>query len=61
MTLQSIYPWMQRLFAHYRIPAEELESLYRDCGSRPLGHLSAGIDREGRDFFTVYYENQPQQ
>ncbi|MGD8350446.1 MAG: hypothetical protein PVI79_14450 [Gammaproteobacteria bacterium] len=59
MTLQSIYPRVERLFEHYGIPATELERLYRDCASRPLGHLSAGIDREGRDFFTVYYENQP--
>ena len=59
MTMESIYPWMRRLFDHYRIPVAELESLFRECASRPLGHLSAGIDRQGRDFFTVYYENQP--
>jgi hypothetical protein len=41
---------------HYAIPDGQFEPLYDTIKSNRLGHLSGGIDREGRDFFTVYYE-----
>lgn len=60
MTLKSIYPSVAQLFHHYSITDAELDLLYSQVDSRPLGHMSGGVDRSGRDFFTVYYENQPQ-
>lgn len=60
MTLQSICRPVERLFQYFSIPNEELDHLYGKVGSRPLGHLSVGTDRSGKDFVTVYYENQPQ-
>ena len=59
-TLKSIYSPVAQLFRYYAINSEELDLLYDQAGSRPLGHLSGGIDRSGKDFFTVYYENQPE-
>jgi len=56
ITLKSIYSPVARLFRHYAIGNEELDLLYSQVDSRPLGHLSGGIDRAGKDFFTVYYE-----
>jgi hypothetical protein len=40
----------------YAIPDGQFEPLYDTIKANRLGHLSGGIDREGRDFFTVYYE-----
>ena len=60
MTLQSIRSSVAQLFRHYAISNAELDLLYSQLGSRPLGHLSGGVDRTGKDFFTVYYENQPE-
>ena len=59
MTLKSIYSSVAQLFRHYTITDEEFDLLYSQVASRPLGHLSGGTDRTGKDFFTVYYENQP--
>jgi hypothetical protein len=59
MTLQSICRPVERLFQYFSIPNEELDHLYGQVGSRSLGHLSAGTDRSGKNFVTVYYENQP--
>lgn len=42
---------------HYAIPDGQFESMYDTIKANRLGHLSGGIDREGRDFFTVYYES----
>jgi len=41
--------------AHYDIPFERFESLYKKIQSDRLGHLAGGVDRKGRDFFTVYH------
>lgn len=60
MTLNSIHTPLAQLFRHYAITNEELDLLFSQIGSRPLGHLSAGTDRTGKVFLTVYYENQPQ-
>jgi len=60
ISMKFIYPSLVDLFRHYAITNEELDLLYREVHSRTLGHLSAGIDRAGKDFFTVYYENPSQ-
>ena len=60
MTLQSIRSPVEQLFRHYAISNAELDLLFDQLGYRLLGHLSGGIDRTGKDFFTVYYENQPE-
>lgn len=41
--------------ARYGIPSEQFDALYEGIKHRTLGHLSGGINREGRDFLTVYY------
>jgi hypothetical protein len=34
----------------------DLQSLLKEHGQRPFGHLSGGRGRDGQDFLTVYYE-----
>ncbi len=57
MTLESVSSQLLQLCHHYEIDRRELEVIYRRDGSRPLGHISAGLDRDANDFFTVYYES----
>jgi len=59
MALRSIRRPLERLFRYFSISPGELDRLLAEAGLRPLGHLSAGTDRYGRDFVTVYYENPP--
>lgn len=47
---------LSRLCENYSIKSVQLESLLEQCGTRPFGHLSGGVGREGEDFLTVYYE-----
>jgi hypothetical protein len=47
---------LSRLCDSYSIPNAQLESLLVQSGTRPFGHLSGGVGREGEDFLTVYYE-----
>jgi hypothetical protein len=54
--LSNIYPLLARLCQNYAISADHLDELFARVGSRLLGHLSGGIDREGNSFFTVYYD-----
>jgi hypothetical protein len=45
-----------RDFAVPKIPAQ---SVFQSAGDRALGHLSAGVGRNGREFVTVYFGVEP--
>lgn len=59
MKLSHFYPLLKQLCGHYSIRLEALDNVYQNIHHRDLGHLSGGIDRAGKPFFTVYYDNQP--
>ena len=54
--LKDLYPFLSKVRRHYSIPSEEFDSLYDQVGDKLFGHLAGGIDREGKDFLTIYYE-----
>lgn len=56
LTVSDIRPLLARLGQQYEIDPVRLEQLLDPVGERCLGHLSAGLDRHGRDFATIYYE-----
>ena len=37
------------------LPVEKFHALYEAVKAKKFGHLTGGIDREGRDFLTVYF------
>ncbi|QDV47724.1 hypothetical protein Enr13x_76350 [Stieleria neptunia] len=41
------------------VPAEPIDRLAAIVAKRPLGHLAAGRDSAGNEFFTIYYEPSP--
>jgi hypothetical protein len=55
LRMRDLYPLLSRIFRHYRIPDDTFHKLYDRVKLRIFGHLSGGIDREGRDFLTVYH------
>jgi len=55
LQLGELYPLLSKLRQHYSIPSEEFDHLYDVVKTKTFGHLSGGIDREGKDFLTVYY------
>ncbi len=54
--LQKLYPLLSKLSQSYSIPASDFDRLFDPIRTKILGHLSGGIDREGKDFLTTYYE-----
>ncbi len=55
LRLQELYPLLLDMCQHYSIPSEEFRILYDQFRTKVFGHLSGGIDREGKDFLTIYY------
>lgn len=55
LRLEELEPLLLEMARHYAVSAEEFRLLYDSIKTRTFGHLSGGIDRQGRDFLTVYY------
>jgi len=55
LRLSELYPFLLDIVRHYSIPDEQFHSLYEPMKSRIFGHLSGGIDRQDRDFLTLYF------
>ncbi len=53
--LDEFHDWLMQLTGYYAIPELEFQLLYDRIRSKRLGHLAGGIDREGKDFLTIYY------
>lgn len=58
LLVKEFYPFLSKIRHHYAIPSEEFDRVYEETSDRVFGHLSGGIDREGKDFLTTYYEIQ---
>ena len=55
ITLNDIRPFLARFFSHYSHPEKSVQNICRDHGHRRLGHLSCGMNREGRESMSMYY------
>lgn len=55
LQLRELYPLFLRIYQHYSIPAEKFHALYNPVRTKTFGHLSGGIDREGKDFLSAYF------
>jgi hypothetical protein len=56
LQIKEIYPFLCQICQHYSISIETFNLLYEKINTKIFGHLSGGIDREGKDFLTIYYE-----
>ena len=55
LELRELHPILSKMCQHYSISSETFNALYGQVKTKIFGHLSGGIDREGKDFLTVYY------
>jgi len=55
LRLSELYPFLLDIVRHYSISDEQFHALYEPVKSQIFGHLSGGIDRQGRDFLTLYF------
>lgn len=58
LQLSEIGNFLFRMSQHYAIPDGQFKPLYEEIKAGRFGHLSGGIDRNGRDFMTAYYEQR---
>jgi hypothetical protein len=59
LLVAELYPILARLGQYHAIAYPEFRELYREVRNQRFGHLSGGIDRQGRDFCTVYHGAVP--
>jgi len=55
LRVQDVDPCLLPLRAHYALPDAAFRRVYEPARPLPLGHIAGGLDRQGRDFLTVYY------
>ena len=55
LRMEQLDAILDRLRRHYDLPAEPFRALAEDMRASIFGHISGGIDRAGKDFFTVYH------
>jgi hypothetical protein len=56
LRVADLSPVLAPLCERYSIARAAMRRIEAQAGGRPLGHLSGGLDRDGDDFLTVYYE-----
>jgi hypothetical protein len=56
LRVSDAMPALSALANDYAIDAERFKAVLHAASNHPLGHLSAGLDRQSRDFLTIYYE-----
>jgi Protein of unknown function (DUF3467) len=59
LTMGDIRPLLLRLAARYSLSIEEFSARLDTVEKTRFGHLTGGIDREGRDFFTIHFGVKP--
>jgi hypothetical protein len=55
LLIRDIYPFLMDIGRHYSLPSDQFIPLCDRIIGKKFGHLSGGVDREGKDFLTVYY------
>ncbi|HUT43163.1 MAG TPA: DUF3467 domain-containing protein, partial [Desulfobacterales bacterium] len=55
LQMKEIYSFLLEMCRYYSIPSEQFHNLYESMKTQIFGHLAGGVDREGRDFLTIYF------
>ncbi len=58
LRVQEIYPFLMEIIQYYSISVKDFIDLYGPLKNQKFGHLTAGIDREGQSFLTVYFSEK---
>lgn len=55
LRMEEVYPFLMEMVQYYSISHEQFHIIYDQVKNKTFGHLAGGIDREGKDFLTVYF------
>lgn len=56
LSVGDIHQFLSDMARHFCIPPETFDPWLKRIADRPLGHLSGGLDKDGDEFMTTYYE-----
>jgi hypothetical protein len=59
LTMGDLRPLLLRMAARYSLSMEDFSARLDSVQKTKFGHLTGGIDRDGRDFFTIHFGVQP--
>lgn len=55
LTMEDLYPWLREACRIQGVGLDVFHGVYEPMKKTVFGHISGGVDRKGRDFFTFYY------
>ena len=58
LLMTEIYPLLLDMAHHFHVSTGDFHRTYEAVKSHVLGHIAGGIDREGRDFLTLYFADK---
>lgn len=58
LRMKEVYPYLVDVSRYFSIPHEEYHKAYEPVKNLIFGNIQAGIDRRGREFFTIYYKER---
>lgn len=56
LQVDDIHSFLSDVARHFRISYDTFQLWLERIADRPLGHLSGGLDKDGQEFMTTYYE-----
>ncbi|HKP96420.1 MAG TPA: SEC-C domain-containing protein [Fibrobacteria bacterium] len=59
LSVGDALPAIGEALRSFRAPADQWEARLAELRSKALGHVAGGLDRQGREFLTIYYEDAP--
>jgi hypothetical protein len=58
LLMAEIYPPLVDMAHHFHVSTGDFHRIYEASKSQVLGNIAGGIDREGRDFLTLYFADK---
>lgn len=55
LRLEDLYPYLRSVMWRHAISSDKIESLYQRIKTERFGHLAGGVDRQNKDFMTIYF------
>ena len=55
LQVAELYPMLVEATRHYSVEMDQFDERYEGVKNYKFGHVSGGIDRQGRDFLTFYF------
>ncbi|HSB81182.1 MAG TPA: DUF3467 domain-containing protein [Candidatus Methylomirabilis sp.] len=55
LRMEELYPFLLQAGQFFSIPSQRFHDEYESVGTQIFGHLRGGSDKDGKDFFTIYF------